>query len=87
MPHDHHSREDCLALFDKLSAYLDNELDAATCAEIRRHAQGCVACKACIDTLKQTVALCQGLDPEIPSPEFSRQLKVLIDEMTRSAKA
>lgn len=86
MPHDHHSREDCVAMFDKLSDYLDNELDAATCAEIRAHAEGCIACKACIDTLKQTVALCHGLEKERPSPEFSRQLKTLINQMTRSTR-
>jgi anti-sigma factor RsiW len=84
MPHEPHSRQDCVALFDKLSAYLDNELDADTCAEIRAHAESCVACKSCIDTLKQTVALCHGLEAESPSPEFSRQLKSLIDQMTRS---
>lgn len=87
MPHEHHARKDCEAMFDKLSAYLDDELDAATCAEIRSHAENCIACKACIDTLKQTVALCHGLEEEKPSPEFSRQLKALIDEMTRSARA
>lgn len=87
MPHDHHSREDCLALFDKLSAYLDDELDAATCADIKKHAENCMACKSCIDTLKQTVALCHGLEAETPSPEFSRQLKTLVEKMTRSARA
>ncbi len=87
MSHNHHSRKDCLALFDKLSAYLDNELDAATCADIKKHAENCVACQSCIDTLRQTVALCHGLKEEKPSPEFSRQLKTLVDEMTRQARA
>lgn len=86
MPHDHHSREECLALFDKLSAYLDGELDTATCDEIRQHAEECIACRACIDTLKQTVALCQGLEDETPSPDFSRQLKDLIAQMTGAAR-
>jgi len=87
MPHDHHSREDCLAFFDKISAYLDDELDAATCDTIRKHAEDCAACKSCIDTLKQTIALCRGVKADAPPPEFSRQLKTLIDEMIRSAGA
>jgi anti-sigma factor RsiW len=85
MPHDHHSREDCLAFFDKISAYLDDELDAATCETIRKHAEDCAACKSCIETLRQTVALCHGLKAEKTPPEFSRQLKSLISEAIRAA--
>jgi len=73
-------------MFHKLSAYLDDELDADTCARIRQHAENCVACKACIDTLKQTVALCHGLEAETPSPEFSRRLKILIEQLTSAAR-
>ena len=87
MAHDHHDGSDCRALFAKLSAYLDNELDEKTCAEIRRHADHCVPCSACIETLKRTVSLCQETPTKSPSPEFSRQLRMLIDQMAAEASA
>ena len=87
MAHDHHDSGDCRALFAKLSAYLDDELDERTCAEIRRHADHCAPCSACIETLRRTVVLCQETPPKTPSPEFSSQLRLLISQMAAEASA
>ncbi len=83
MAHDHNN-EDCLAMFAKLSDYLDNELDALTCKDIEDHARDCIPCKACLETLRQTIGLCRSLAPdEKPVPEaFSRHLKTLIQKIS-----
>ncbi len=39
MAHDH-DRRDCLAMFAKLSEYLDNELDELTCKDIEDPCRG-----------------------------------------------
>lgn len=53
------SERDCAAILDKVSAYLDQELDSATCAVIDQHCSGCPACAELIAGLRQTVGLCR----------------------------
>ena len=39
MTRDDHDHQHCLEMFEKLSEYIDGELDHATCEEIERHAK------------------------------------------------
>ena len=84
MAHDHHDHAGCIAMFEKLSAYIDHELDPVTCKDIEKHAENCVACQACLETLKQTVALCKEAPDQSPPEAFSNRLKKLIVEMTKT---
>lgn len=83
MAHDH-DRKDCLAMFEKLSAYIDNELDDLTCQKIEAHARDCIPCQACLETLRQTIGMCRSLaTDEEPVPEaFSSRLKSLILQLS-----
>ncbi len=68
----------CLELFEKLSDYIDGELDPAERLAIQAHVAGCIACLACLQTLRQTVALCRtGTDHPVPE-EFSRKLSTVL---------
>lgn len=87
MNHDPHEHKHCLALFEKLSEYLDNELDEATCKEIENHVKHCVPCFVCLQTLKRTVDLCkQAVDRPIPS-DFSRKLEEVIHNLPKTSPA
>jgi hypothetical protein len=69
-------------MFEKLSEYIDNELDVITCRGIERHVDECIPCKICLETLKRTVKLCKKVD-SIPVPEsVSVKLKELIQNMS-----
>jgi len=57
MSSDDHDHKHCLEMFEKLSEYIDGELDHATCAEIQKPAEDCVACFSCLEPLKRPVAL------------------------------
>jgi hypothetical protein len=83
MAHDH-DRKTCLAMFAKLSEYIDNELDDLTSKEIEDHARECIPCKVCLETLRQTIGLSRSLAlDELPVPEpFSKRLKALIQKMS-----
>jgi RNA polymerase sigma-70 factor (ECF subfamily) len=71
-------------MFEKLSEFIDGELDHATCAEIQKHAEDCVACFSCLETLKRTVALCKNT-PDEPIPQnLSDKLKALIEHMPKT---
>ncbi len=48
----------CHMLVERLSAYLDGDLDAAACERIRRHAAACPRCSELIGELQETVGLC-----------------------------
>ena len=61
--------EKCVALFAKLSEYLDRELSAEDCREIEAHIEGCPPCVAFAQSLRRTVGLCREYEPEeAPGP-------------------
>lgn len=77
------SHSHCLALFEKLSEYIDDELPPAERRAIEAHIAGCVACLACLQTLRRTVALCRtGSDHRVPE-EFSRRLHSALSALPR----
>jgi anti-sigma factor RsiW len=84
MTGDDHDHEHCLEMFDKLSEYIDGELDHATCAEIEKHANDCIACFACMETLKRTVALCKNVKEQPIPREFSKKLKEIIQNIPKT---
>ena len=75
----------CLELFEKLSEYIDGELDHATCSEIKRHAEDCVACFSCLETLKRTVALCKNVEDKPVPLNLSEKLKEIIAQMPKTS--
>jgi anti-sigma factor RsiW len=71
----------CLALFERLSEYIDQELDTSTRTQIETHIAACRPCRICLDSLQQTVKLCRHLASD-PVPEsVSLKLKAAIVAM------
>ncbi len=66
VPHGHGKRH-CLKILERLSAYLDDELSDDVCMEIRTHLGNCPNCEVFLDSLRQTVRLCQNR----PAPTLS----------------
>lgn len=75
--HDHpgHSKAKCLKVFRQLSAYLDEELDADLCREIRRHLVTCRNCDVFLDSLRWTIALCQRNRPSGLTPSLRAKIQ------------
>lgn len=76
-----HDHEKCRELFEKLSEYLDNELDTANCDAIEAHLQNCQPCQACLATLQQTVALCRELKASSMPEAASNRLRITIERL------
>lgn len=57
----------CLRILRQLSAYIDDELSASICQEIRRHLGACPHCETFVMSLRQTVLLCR----HSPAPTLS----------------
>jgi len=66
-PHQGHRKRNCVKVLERLSAYLDDELSGDICQEIRAHLGDCPNCEIFLDSLRQTVRLCQHR----PSPPLS----------------
>jgi anti-sigma factor RsiW len=76
-----HDHKKCRELFEKLSEYIDDELDPVNCDTIESHLQQCEPCQACLASLKQTVALCRELKSSSMPEEASKRLRVMIEQM------
>lgn len=77
----HHHHENCLALFDKLSEYLDREADEETCRQIEEHLKDCQPCVVCLETLKRTMAICKEQKEKPVPADISRKIRFMLDEL------
>ena len=74
----HSDRKKCIALFKKLSDFIDREMDEEAYNAISEHTEKCPTCKACIESLKQTSKLCSEVaDMDVP-PAFSKKIEELV---------
>ena len=78
-----HDHKLCLKLFEKLSEYIDGELDHATCSDIKRHAEDRVACFSCLETLKRTVDLCKNVEEKPIPVNLSEKLMEIIQQIPK----
>ncbi len=84
--HEHagHTKARCLRILNNLSAYLDNDLSASVCGEIRKHLGACPNCETFVESLRQTVGLCRHHQPP---PLSAADKQVLHREILRAAGA
>jgi anti-sigma factor RsiW len=75
--------EICLSLFEKMSDYIDRELDETTCQDIEKHASECFACKVCLETLKRTVDLCHEMEPSPVPPSLTERLRDAFEKVEK----
>lgn len=71
-----HGKIRCLRILRQLSAYIDDELSANICQEIRRHLGACPNCENFVTSLRQTVSLCR----HSPAPSLSTTDRALMRE-------
>lgn len=71
---------------DRLSAFLDDELDERTALEVTRHLQRCDDCRDELEDLRSTRAALRSLPPVAPSLSWMVETAVLVptDEHPRS---
>jgi anti-sigma factor RsiW len=67
---------------DRLSDYLDGELDAADRAALEQHLAGCAACAATLDELRDVVARAAALPPRPPAADLWDGIEPRLDRVT-----
>jgi mycothiol system anti-sigma-R factor len=65
---------ECRALFERLSEYLDGELDGSACAHIEEHLGDCAPCVAFLESLRRTVRWIERTDAPALPPELRQRL-------------
>jgi anti-sigma factor RsiW len=78
----------CAELLERVSAYIDQELDPETCRGIEAHCAGCASCAQAIESLRQTIGLCRATG-ERPLPAAVRDkarasVQRLLSQMRRT---
>ncbi len=61
----------CREMLERISAYLDGELEVAECQVIEAHCRECPHCCTVVDELRRTIGLCREAGAA-PLPEFIR---------------
>lgn len=77
----------CHELCERLSEYIDRELAPSLCREIERHVAGCPACRCCLETLRQTVALCHRAGRHRIAAPLPRRLKARLRSLAKPPAA
>jgi len=84
-PGHRHSKAGCIKILQRLSAYLDDELTAKVCKEVRAHMGACPKCELFLDSLRQTISLCRHFEASPLSPSKKLQLRREIQKAIRQA--
>ena len=70
--HDHGKESvGCKAIFERLSEYLDEELDPDICTAVDEHMDGCAPCRKFLEALRRTVTALH----EVESPRLPDELR------------
>lgn len=73
-------KEECRKNFERISEYLDGELDQDFCYKIEQHLEQCPECRACVDALRKTIDLCKKTAIEKVPPETHDRLRLKLRE-------
>jgi RNA polymerase sigma-70 factor (ECF subfamily) len=74
----------CKQIFAALSEYLDGELPAKNCRELKKHLRGCAPCLTYLETLKATVEACRRFPvPKTPRPP-ARVRRAMLSALRKS---
>jgi len=81
--HHTHSEGQCVDLLRQLSDYIDDELPADICREVRRHLGACPNCEVFISSLQQTVTLCRHRPaPQLTSADRMSMRRMILDAVS-----
>lgn len=69
----------CDEIFESLSEFIDEELAAAKCRELKVHLEGCDNCQVVVDTLRRTVTLYR----EVPAPRLPEEARLKLHAVIR----
>jgi anti-sigma factor RsiW len=70
----------CRQVIDKISEYIDGELDPELTRELQRHLAHCEDCRIVVDTTNKTVAIFNHADPAALPDDVRERLNGMFAE-------
>ena len=67
--------DDCKKYFERISEFLDGELDTSICEKINQHIRECPECQNCFESLKKTVDICKKMPLETIPEEVQDRIR------------
>ena len=80
-------RECCKKYIERISEYLDGELENEICQEIDHHLEDCPECRECLNSLKKTIQLCKQSGYEKMPSDMQARLKSSLRDCFGSAQS
>ncbi len=71
----HPDSADCPETVEKMSDYLENELDSGTKSRLETHFSNCPLCMKVLQTLKKTIEIFRRKEPEDVPPDLDAGLR------------
>jgi anti-sigma factor (TIGR02949 family) len=72
---------ECTRILERISAYLDQELDAETCRAIEDHCATCPECANLVDGLRETIGLCRATANQPLPPNVKARARASIERL------
>ena len=76
----------CQEILQKLSEYIDGELDPKLCVELDRHMEDCHPCLVFVDSLKKTITLYKYAASEPLPKEIHLRLREFLKKECKDCK-
>jgi anti-sigma factor (TIGR02949 family) len=73
----------CRQVIDRISEYLDGELDPELVRELERHLEHCEDCRIVVDTTRKTVEIFYHTEPAALPPGVRERLNQMFAERFR----
>ena len=77
-------KEACKKDFERMSEYLDGELNVDICREIENHLRQCPECRECVDSLRKSIELCKKAAEEKVTPDMRGRLRAALRDCLAS---
>jgi anti-sigma factor RsiW len=71
-------KEECKKDFERISEYLDGELNDDICREMENHLRHCPECRKCVDSLRKSIELCKKAAEEEITPDMRGRLRAAL---------
>jgi hypothetical protein len=71
---------ECRQAKERISPYLDQELDAASARQLEAHLHECANCREALKELQEIDGMVLGLPRFDPGPDFARQVSTKLSE-------
>jgi len=73
-------KRECKEHLQRISEYLDGELDSSICRQVEEHLAACPECRDCLESLRRTIQLCKEAAQQDIPPQAREHLRAVLRE-------